>query len=100
MEPEEIEIQKTIVQFYSMNCFPEKAKDLKGNKECFSVPVLVFDEDYPTFCELGNYNFDTGKWSHFGDNSMKLICWCFLPNPTDYIKNNKLYSVKHEGYRD
>lgn len=82
-----------------MQEFPKVSTDLKGNEESFSVPVLVFDESEPTFCEIGHYNFDTKSWSHFGENSMKLICWCYLPNPTEFLKCKNFKSVIHDGYR-
>ena len=82
-----------------MQELPKVATDLNGNEESFSVPVLVFDEKEPTFCEIGHYNFDTNSWSHFGENSMKLICWCYLPNPTEFLKGKNFKSVQHDGYR-
>jgi len=79
-----------------MQELPKQAKN-----EHFSVAVLVYDENDPTFCEIGHYNFDTKQWSHFGENSMKLICWCYLPSSSDFLILNKevLKSVTHEGYR-
>lgn len=85
--------------FFPMQEIPKKATDLLGRFEDFSVPILVFDKSEPNFCEIGHYNFDTKEWSHFGENSMKLICWCYLPDPSDFIKNNELEYVLHEGYR-
>lgn len=87
------------MSFHKMQDFPKQATDLKGNLESFSIPVLVFDKDEPNFCEIGHYNFDTKTWSHFGENSMKLICWCYLPNPSIFLKNNNLEYVLHEWYR-
>lgn len=84
------------MKFYSMQEKPKVATNLYGESELFSVPVLVFESE--EFCEIGHYNFDTKEWSHFGDNSMQLICWCYIPNPKDFIKNNKLKWVKHTGY--
>ncbi len=85
--------------FYPMQMIPNQATDLEGNKENFSVSVLVFDMSDNIFCEIGYYNFDTKTWNHFGENSMKLICWCYLPDPREFIKNNKLEYVLHDGYR-
>lgn len=81
-------------EFKPMNKFPKQAKG-----EYFSVPVLVFDENDNDFCEIGHYNFDTQSWSHFGENSMKLICWCYLPNPKEFLKSKNWISVEHDGYR-
>lgn len=85
-------------KFYPMQKLPEVSKDLLGNIEPFSETVLVFEEKDPTYCEPGWYNFDTGKWQHHGDFSMKLICWCNLPDATEFVNNNKLTHVLHEGY--
>ncbi len=88
------------MEFYKMQTLPKQAKDLSGNLEDFSVPVLVFEKSEPDFCEIGHYNFDTKEWTHFGEISMKLICWCYMPNPSEFIKNNDLVHVLHEGYRE
>lgn len=87
------------MEFYKMQTHPKQATDFLGNLEDFSVPVLVFDKSDLNFCEIGHYNFDTKEWSHFGENSMKLICWCYLPNPSEFVENNNLEYVLHEGYR-
>jgi hypothetical protein len=87
------------MEFFSMQVLPRTAQDLLGKFEDFSVPVLVFDKSDSNFCEIGHYNFDTKQWSHFGEISMKLICWCYLPDPSEFIKNNNLEYVLHEGYR-
>jgi hypothetical protein len=87
-------------EFHSMQKIPKQATDLNGNIEPFSVAVLVYDDTEHPFCEIGHYNFDTGTWSHFGEGSMHLICWCYLPDPTEFRRNNPdLKSVIHEGYR-
>jgi len=91
----------SIMEFYNMQTFPKVATDLKGNKENFSVPVLVFDEENPDYFEIGHYNFDSKEWNHLGDVSIKLICWCYPPNPTEFLKEfNNWKSEKHIGYRD
>jgi hypothetical protein len=82
------------MKFYPMQEHPRQKEN-----EMFSVPVLVYDMDDPEFCEIGHYDFDTGMWSHFGDFSMKLICWCYLPDATEFVKNNKLVHVLHDGYQ-
>jgi len=86
--------------FYKMQDLPKVATDLKGNKEPFSVPVLVFDKDTPTFCNIGHYNFDTETWNHFGEDSMLLICWCYIPDPTDFVRDTDLEFVLHDGFVD
>ena len=85
--------------FHNMQEYPKRATTLNGDDENFSLPVLVFDEDNPSFCEIGHYNFNCEMWSHFGDDSMKLICWCYPPNPTTFLKGKNFESVLHIGYR-
>ncbi len=84
-------------QFYPMSKRPEHSDD----EYLFSKTVMVYDEgsDTDKFSELGYFDFENDEWIHFGDNSMKLICWCEIPDPADYIKNNNLKSVTHRGYR-
>jgi len=86
--------------FHKMQELPARATDLKGNIEEFSVSVLVYDKDEPTWCEKGYYNFDFETWSHFGDASMKLICWSDIPDATDFVESNNLEFVLHDGYID
>ena len=86
------------MEFYNMQTLPKRSYDLVGNPEDFSVTVLVFSEDEPTHAELGFYNFDTEAWSHFGDFSMMLICWCYLPDPTEFLKDKDFVAIEHEGY--
>jgi len=67
--------------------------------EQFSVSVLVYNVDDLTYCEIGYYNFDTEIWSHFGEDCIELICWCYLPNPEEFVEHNKhIKPVKPEGY--
>lgn len=70
--------------FYPMNEFPTRVKG--GN---YSVPVLVFSADNPTFCEMGYYNFETQKWLHFGESSVVLISWCYMPNHEAFLEQVK-----------
>ena len=80
-------------KFYSMQDFPEKEPDEK-----FSKTVIVFSADENTFCDLGFYDFETNEWAILGDISMKLICWCYIPNPAAFLKGKDLKWEKHRGY--
>lgn len=79
--------------FFKMQHFPPQQKD-----ELFSETVLVFDESDNTFCDLGYYDFEKSEWVVLGDMSMNLICWCHLPDPTEFIKTKNFKSVTHRGY--
>lgn len=80
-------------KFFKMQHFPDKEKG-----EEFSKTVLVFDEGDPNFCDLGYYDFEKSEWHILGDMSMKLICWCYIPDPTEFIKTKNFKSVTHHGY--
>lgn len=83
-------------QFYPMTEIPPQV-----DGEWFSETVLVYDRAEPTFAALGFYNFDTEMWSHFHEESMQLICWTFIPNPTEFVNQNpQLEWVRHTGYQD
>jgi hypothetical protein len=77
-----------------MTEFPPRVEN-----EQFSVSVIVYNAIDPTYCEIGFYNYDLKTWSHFGENCIGLICWCFLPNPEAFLDQNKhLIPVFPEGY--
>lgn len=81
--------------FRSMQELPEKETG-----EQHSKTVLVFDKEDTSFFDLGFYDFETNQWNVFGDMSMKLICWCYAPNPDIFIKNNNLTHELHSGYNE
>lgn len=66
------------------------------SEENFSETVLVYDEDLED-CDLGYFDFSADEWNVFGDFSMRLKCWCYLPRPkTEEIENFKIET--HTGY--
>jgi len=83
--------------FYPMNKLPEISVD----DSTFSRTVLVYDKtsNDHIFENLGYYDFESSEWVHFGDESMNLICWCYVPDPKEYINQKKLKTVIHRGYR-
>lgn len=81
--------------FYKMQDYPEQEAG-----EGFSKTVLVFSEDEDTpYGEIGYYDFEEKQWHIFGDFSLKLMCWCYMPNPISFIKSNTLEGCFHAGYR-
>ncbi len=79
--------------FHSMQEFPEQ---VDGEK--FSKTVLVFDESEETFCDLGYYDYESKEWVLFGDMSIRLICWCYTPDPTNFLIGKNFKWEKHKGY--
>ena len=82
-------------EFFKMQDFPTQVEG-----ETFSKTVLVYDEGENDFCELGYYDFVKEEWNVFGDMSMRLICWCYPPNPSEFINSQKLKHEIHNGYRE
>jgi hypothetical protein len=66
-----------------LNSMKELPIHAKGKR--FSDPVLLFNADDNTFCELGYYNFRTKKWLHFGGDSVVLVAWSYLPPPEEFL---------------
>ena len=85
------------IKFHPMTELPVKEKN-----ETFSVPILLYDKlESEDFCEIGYYCFETNEWNHFGESSMKLICWCYIPPKRSFINSNKNLKVEiHKGYID
>jgi len=81
--------------FYSMQDLPKAHPN-----ENHSLTVLIFDEEDHNYVELGFYDFEKKEWFVFGEISIKMICWCYAPNPKEFISNNNLKSEKHNGYID
>jgi len=84
-------------KFFPMNELPEKSVD----DPSFSETVIVYDKtsNDHIFENLGYYDFEGSEWTHFGDESMNLICWCYVPDPKKFISSNDLEIALHRGYR-
>jgi hypothetical protein len=81
------------IRFLPMSEFPQPDE----SDESFSVTVLVYSEGFRNI-ELGYYDFETNRWSHFGDNSFLLKCWCYIPLPEVNINENEWEAVMPKGY--
>lgn len=80
-------------EFFQMNEFPEKE-----DNETFSKTVLVFEEGDNSFCDFGYYDYKANEWNVLGGMSMKLICWCYPPNPAEFLKDKSYTHATHYGY--
>lgn len=91
--------RQQFVYFQSMDEIPERAKDLAGNLEDFSISVLAYDKEIDVWT-IAWYNFDMKNWMDHSGDSLELCMWCKMPNPNNFIaKNwNKLSVVKNSGY--
>ena len=90
-----------VIRAMPMDRYPVRAKDLKGNDEQFSVTVNVYDHELGLYA-LGWYNFDTKKWSIHGDESVKMKCWCYIPDMSLFVRkyNWRLPAIKNDGYQE
>lgn len=91
--------RQQFVYFQSMDEIPQRAKDLAGNLEDFSISVLAYDIELEVWT-IAWYNFDMKDWQDHSGDSLKFSLWCNMPNPNNFIaKNwNKLSVVKNSGY--
>lgn len=82
------------VDFFSMSNRPRPSKDFPK----WSETVLVYMKDHD-FQDFGYFDFEMDEWHVLGNNSMKLICWCYIPRPKN--ESIKTYNpVAHFGYQD
>jgi hypothetical protein len=65
--------------------------------ESFSKTVIIYGEG-KGYVELGYFDFEQGQWSHFGNNSFLLKCWCYIPEPQVIIENKEWHAVPPRGY--
>lgn len=88
-QPEE----RDAVEFFTMQQFPTQEP-----VETFSKTVLIYNKEDHSFCDLGYYDFETSEWAILGDMSMKLICWCYIPDASTFINGKELKEELHRGY--
>ncbi|MNL87788.1 hypothetical protein D3C87_2171430 [compost metagenome] len=48
---------------------------------------------------MGFFDFEQGEWSHFGENSFLLKCWCYIPVPSEIIRKNEWKVTSPKGYK-
>ena len=81
------------IQFYPMSHRPQPSKDVPE----WSVTVLVYEAEHD-YQEFGYFDFKQDLWHVLGQDSMKLKCWCYIPQPNqDSIKDFKI--TTHHRYR-
>jgi hypothetical protein len=84
-------------EFHIMQEVPRVQKDCSGVEEPYSESVFIYSEDFDMWT-IGWFNFDMDEWSHSGEESMKLTCWCYPPSPIAFIKDRQPLAVTHTGY--
>lgn len=86
---------KNEVDFYPMSLFP-----LRDDSDAsFSKTVIVFGEK-PNIADMGYYDFEDCQWSQFGNDKFLMVCWCYLPFPDFFIRENTLQSIAPNGYKN
>lgn len=80
-------------QYFPMSQRPKPSEDVPE----WSETVIVYDEDADLH-DFGYFDFNEDEWHVLGMASMKLKCWCYLPEPDkEAIKNFE--TTTHVGYR-
>jgi len=79
--------------FYPMSEIPARDQ----SDVSFSKTVIIYN-DKLNFVDLGYFDFEEGQWSHFGENSFLLKCWCYIPKPLE-IEDEKWEIVIPKGYK-
>lgn len=68
-----------------------KKPNASDDDERISVMVLVYEVDPVTNImtdkDLGYYDFESDNWSVLGGFEMELVCWSYIPDPCEFIKN-------------
>jgi hypothetical protein len=82
------------IKFFPMSEYP--LADESDNS--FSKTVLVYTEGFKS-TELGYYDFETCRWSHFGDDSFLLQCWCYIPSPAADVREKNWKVITPKGYK-
>jgi len=80
------------IRFYPMSELPVRDESDAG----FSKTVIIYN-DKLNFVDLGYFDFEEEKWSHFGENAFLLKCWCYVPKPL--IEDEKWEIVEPKGYK-
>jgi len=91
----EAQKDNTEMVFYSMRKYPKR----ETKYDRYSKTVLVFDSNQE-IVELGYYDFYLKKWGHFGQTSLLLNCWSYVPDPSGFLEGKSWKPVKHLGYSD
>ena len=81
------------MRFYSMSEFPVRDE----SDASFSETVIIYN-DKLNFVDLGYFDFEEGRWFHFGENAFLLKCWCYIPKPL--VEDEKWEIITPKGYKN
>lgn len=82
------------ILFYPMSELPVPDE----SDASFSKTVIIYGDEF-NFIDLGYFDFEEGQWSHFGKNTFLLKCWCYIPTPSEIIRNENWEVIAPKGYR-
>jgi hypothetical protein len=82
------------VIFHPMSEIP----DADESDASFSKTVLIYNDTLKV-TEFGYYDFEEGQWSHFGNNTFLLKCWCYIPDPAAAIPQPDWAAIAPKGYK-
>ena len=86
-------IENTI-QFYPMTEIPAPDE----SDPSFSKTVMIYS-DALSHVEFGYFDFEEQQWSHFSKTQFLIKCWCYIPNPKDFIKDKHWQPIATKGYK-
>ena len=81
------------IVFYPMSELPEREE----SDPVFSKMVIIYNDKLNSV-DLGYFDFEEGSWSHFGESTFLLKCWCYIPKPV-VIEQEEWEIVKPRGYK-
>lgn len=64
----------------------------------FSKTVIIYNSKF-NIVNLGYFDFEEGEWAHFGDNTFLLKCWCYIPTPSEIIRDKEWEIIAPKGYQ-
>lgn len=82
------------ILFYPMSELPVPDE----SDASFSKTVIIYGDDF-NFIDLGYFDFEVEQWSHFGKNTFLLKCWCYIPTPSEIIREKNWEIIAPKGYK-
>lgn len=82
------------IEFYPMTERPA----LDESDVSFSKTVIIFGEKF-NIVTLGYFDFEINEWSQFSDSNFLLMCWCYIPEPSNVYLNTNWSPIAPKAYK-